>query len=368
MKIISFSYWDKQRNWSFEKLKFQKLTLLVGASGVGKTQILKALKNMHRIAAGKSFNGIKWDITFEINDIKYSWEGEFESKANDDSLLIVNKEEYNILYEKVVCEKDIIVNRDAESIIFNGKKTVKLSPQQSVINLLRAEEQIFSIYYNGFEYIQELDTAQVTKEKIYLPKKLVKNMLANYKDIASIRTSLFDIISKMYFTFNNDIATFNIIKERYISIFPQIKDIRIGYFNAGQEYISIQIKEQGVSQWIDQEDISSGMLRSLLQISELYLCPTGSVLLMDEFENSLGVNCIDELTNDILDSKRDIQFILTSHHPYIINNIPYRNWKIVTRKAGKVMIKDASDYRIGESRHDAFLQLIQLEEYNGGIN
>ena len=143
---------------------------------------------MHRIAAGKSFNGIKWDITFEINDIKYSWEGEFESKANDDSLLIVNKEEYNILYEKVVCEKDIIVNRDAESIIFNGKKTVKLSPQQSVINLLRAEEQIFSIYYNGFEYIQELDTAQVTKEKIYLPKKLVKNMLANYKDIASIRT------------------------------------------------------------------------------------------------------------------------------------------------------------------------------------
>ena len=222
--------------------------------------------------------------------------------------------------------------------------------------------------YNGFEYIQELDTAQVTKEKIYLPKKLVKNMLANYKDIASIRTSLFDIISKMYFTFNNDIATFNIIKERYISIFPQIKDIRIGYFNAGQEYISIQIKEQGVSQWIDQEDISSGMLRSLLQISELYLCPTGSVLLMDEFENSLGVNCIDELTNDILDSKRDIQFILTSHHPYIINNIPYKNWKIVTRKAGKVMIKDASDYRIGESRHDAFLQLIQLEEYNGGIN
>ena len=88
---------------------------------------------------------------------------------------------------------------------------------------------------------------------------------------------------------------------------------------------------------------------------------------MDEFENSLGVNCIDELTNDILNSERNIQFVLTSHHPYIINNIPYQNWKIVTRKAGKVTIKNASDYRIGESRHDYFIQLLQLDDFNNGI-
>lgn len=133
------------------------------------------------------------------------------------------------------------------------------------------------------------------------------------------------------------------------------------------EYI-IQIKEKGVEKWISQSDISSGMLRSLMQISEIYLCPEGSVLLMDEFENSLGVNCIDELTNDILSVDRNIQFILTSHHPYIINNIPYQNWKIVTRKGGKVMVKSATDYRIGESKHDYFMQLLQLDEFTNGVN
>jgi predicted ATPase len=129
------------------------------------------------------------------------------------------------------------------------------------------------------------------------------------------------------------------------------------------------MKEKGVEKWIPQDEISSGMYRSLMQIGELYLCPEGSVLLMDEFENSLGVNCIDELTNDILDSEREIQFVLTSHHPYIINNIPYRNWKIVTRNGGSVSIKNAADYKIGvSSKHDAFMQLLQLEEFANGIN
>ncbi|MDB9535757.1 hypothetical protein PN451_07880 [Dolichospermum planctonicum CS-1226] len=36
-----------------------------------------------------------------------------------------------------------------------------------------------------------------------------------------------------------------------------------------------------------------------------------------------------ELTDFILDKSSDIQFILISHHPYMINNIPWDNWQIV---------------------------------------
>ena len=48
------------------------------------------------------------------------------------------------------------------------------------------------------------------------------------------------------------------------------------------------------------------------------LWPDGSVILIDEFENSLGVNCLDEITEDVVKESRRLQFILTSHHPYII--------------------------------------------------
>jgi len=60
-----------------------------------------------------------------------------------------------------------------------------------------------------------------------------------------------------------------------------------------------------------------------------------------------------------------IQFIITSHHPYIINNIHYKNWKIVTRNGGKVSTQDADDF-MGKSKHEAFIQLINHPSYKTG--
>lgn len=133
-----------------------------------------------------------------------------------------------------------------------------------------------------------------------------------------------------------------------------------------KDYPFIQIKEKGVKHWISQNRISSGMFRTLMQLSELYLCSEGTVFLIDEFENSLGINCINEITNDILASKRKLQFVLTSHHPYIIDAIGYNNWKLVTRNAGVIKTHNIDKFNIGKSKHSAFMQLIQLEEYQTG--
>lgn len=104
-----------------------------------------------------------------------------------------------------------------------------------------------------------------------------------------------------------------------------------------------------------------------MQISECYFAPEGSMMLIDEFENSLGVNCINVLS-DLLAESRNLQFIITSHHPYIINKVGMEHWKIVTRKGGVVTAKDAKDFGLGKSRHEAFMQLINLDEYNEGIS
>ena len=95
-----------------------------------------------------------------------------------------------------------------------------------------------------------------------------------------------------------------------------------------KEELSPQIKEIGVPEWIGPECISSGMFKSLVHISELYLSTDGTLFLIDEFENSLGINCIDELTTDILQSGRKLQFILTSHHPYIINCYSFQKLEV----------------------------------------
>ena len=129
----------------------------------------------------------------------------------------------------------------------------------------------------------------------------------------------------------------------------------------------IQIKESGIPNWIEERKLSSGMYRVLMHIAELYLCADGTIILIDEFENSLGINCIDDITNSIVTDRRDLQFIMTSHHPYIINNISLDNWKVITRKAGTVKNYNATQLNLGKSKHKAFTQLINLDKYSEGL-
>jgi len=163
-----------------------------------------------------------------------------------------------------------------------------------------------------------------------------------------------------------------------MDIFPFVIDLKIAplKFSADddvspilKEIPFIQIKENNVEDWIIQPQMSSGMHRTLMQLSELYLCPAGTLILIDEFENSLGVNCMDELTTDLQTfPHRNLQFIITSHHPYIINQIDFKNWKLVTRTGSQVVVREASDIiDFKKSRQRAFMQLMQLEEFTDGV-
>ena len=229
--------------------------------------------------------------------------------------------------------------------------------------------------FQGFRKIVFSDQSDSTREVYKIRYLDTQKLLKQHKTLKSIQESQEDIRVKLFLAYNNAPRTFNIIKERYIDVFPKVEDIKVeplDYENEENvpffllEYPYIQIKEIGIDKWIKQEYISSGMFRSLMHISEIYLCSEGSVFLIDEIENSLGINCIDELTNDILSSKRQTQFILTSHHPYIINNIAHSNWKLVTRDKEVIHTHRAEEFNIGKSKHDAFMQLIQLEQYQTG--
>jgi Fe-S cluster assembly ATPase SufC len=136
----------------------------------------------------------------------------------------------------------------------------------------------------------------------------------------------------------------------------------------GKKVPIIKFKEKDIDNWIGLPNISSGMLKTLMHIAELYLLPDDSVVLIDEFENSLGVNCLDEVTANILNQESGKQqFIITSHHPYVINNIDPEYWKLVTRKGNVVQVRDSSEFDLGASKHSAFTKLMNLDEYEGGI-
>jgi predicted ATPase len=145
-----------------------------------------------------------------------------------------------------------------------------------------------------------------------------------------------------------------------------IRDQNWPHEESRMDELSFAIKENSVAQWIEESRISSGMQRVISHLCQLRLSKKGTVILLDEFENSLGTNCIDILTEDLVHENSGIQYIATSHHPYIINNIPYEYWKIVTRVGGRIIVKDATDYNLGDSKQDAFIRLTRVLESQHG--
>lgn len=383
MKITKIEYEDKEYKWKFKPINlYSTLTLLVGISGVGKTQILKSIYNLKKIANGASLNGVKWNIKFsDEKQQEYCWTGEFETKNKGSILsLIANDEEddekdnFSLVNEKLSIGDNIVFERQYNKILFEGKETPKLSPHISVIDLLSEEEKISAVQ-QAFDRIILSNQEHESNGVNFIPPKLLKRFKDS--DFSKIQQSSIPLDIKLILTYRYHKNIFDKIKNDFIAIFPFVEDIRMQPIDENdfselsipidsllKELRLIAIKERSVDYWIEQPNISAGMLKSLMYIAEIYLLPQGSVVLIDEFENSLGINCIDSITDNLL-SSNELQFIITSHHPYIINNINPQNWKVVTRKAGIVETIDASKIGISNSRDRAFLELNNyLQEYD----
>lgn len=378
MKIERLEYWDKSINWGFPPITFDKFNLLVGVSGVGKTKIIESIHNLRQITQGYSFNGVKWDVTFSGDDgTKYRWKGEFETKEFEAKEIFSFtywplKEDahgYSISYEILEINEKIIVERNQDKIRFKGNITPKLSPSQSLVDIFSKEEDIAAIQQQWRKIILS-DTKKLFDTTVFhCNDDSITNQNIKYNpNFTEIKNHNWPLLVKLSLVHNRFQKEFSYIKERFSDLFVQVEDIYIDFLPVDSSKTPvIYIKEQGSEHWIYQDNLSSGMRKTLNFICELYLSPPGSVMIIDEFENSLGVNCIDIIAEDFLGEERDFQFIITSHHPYIINNIPGAYWKIVTRKGGVVTVKDARDLKLGKSKHEAFMQLINNENFSEGI-
>jgi predicted ATPase len=373
MKIQSFKFSNHKENWHIEEVKFEDLNLLVGGSGVGKTRILKALNLICDIAKGRNRNldDLEWSINFSHLGQNYRWELKSSSIKNEEIFINLNEsEQTEIVYEKLVrydddSEIEILLRSGLDSK-FNNEKLPKLKRTESAITLLSEEDLIIPVRQAFKQLIFNFETRQ--KWMIGLGYDPAKMELLD-----EIKLNAYDF--QEYFAGDPPVLKafclqkffphlFNEIKEYYIDIFPELKDVRVSSKrdSDGDFLLFFEIQENGLEDWIPQQRISSGMFRTLIFLIEVISAPKESVILIDEFENSLGINCMAELTDFLLDKSPDVQFILTSHHPYIINNIPWKTWQIVSKSGNKVKVRKASDIPALDtaSSLDKFTQLINL--------
>jgi predicted ATPase len=371
MKVQYFTYKSGYEEWELARTDFHpNLNLLVGASGVGKTKILTALTRIIGFGQGTTstlFWDTSWEIAFDIfNGPQYIWRVKFQKEQNNDTGKPLIEE------ETLTIDNNSIFERDSKNTFFQSSKLPNLNREESLIVSLKQESLIdlifgaFSTFENdnliSFNSISELYQIQHTQFSTY-------NLLTQieiHKKQKNLRTAQLDYWYKFAIAYNVDKKSFNHIKEQFINTFPTITDIKFDTISPDERWTILFIKEAGVNKWIAQSDMSAGMFKTLSELTKIHFAAPNSLILIDEFENSLGVNCINAVTESIKYDDNDLQFIITSHHPYIINNIPVKNWKIVTRDGGLVKTHSADEFGIGQSRLTAFMELQQVEAFLTG--
>ena len=370
IKSIQFSD-DGPRPWEFSRFNFKPINLLVGASGSGKTRFITAIFNIARLAGGanKLISPAKWVIEVEVGEKTLTWQFEGKLEGVENVPRIVSER----IFEGSIDSGVSIVDRSEDEFRFNDKVLPKLSQDQSAIDLLRKEETIRPLFDLFAKVIKrsfsEASLGQMISYRT-MPKRF-RESLKPGKALPSIPIEYGVSVSLLYLKecFK---AKYDELIRSYKSVFPFVENCEI--MDAAKLGMQVPllgetpvfaIKERKVNGFIPLHELSSGMQKVLLLMADIMSLQAGHTYLIDEYENSLGVNAIDFLPGFLTENRGDNRFVITTHHPYLINSMPVKNWNIFNRDGSSVTIVDGATLveRYGKSKQQAFVQLINDPRY-----
>jgi energy-coupling factor transporter ATP-binding protein EcfA2 len=351
--------------WRTSKVVFSNLNLIVGISGSGKTRLLNTISNIRLLTRGKLQKTGCWEVSFEVGPLVYDWNVNIIPTKDGP---LIDKEILSVVENG---EKRNLVIRDRENFIFESKTLPKISKDETSISLLKDEDSIKPLYDSFDLFLRReysIDSLKEAAQK-HLFNFDKKRQVEAGKDLRGLLNfeGLNDRLDATMMSFPE---IFKDICNYFMEVFPFVKRTEIKKQESPFGLVPIFcIKEKNVDKWIPLSELSSGMQKVLFMITDICSLPNDSIYFIDEYENSLGLNAIDFLPDLLFETKNKIQFFITSHHPYLINNIPVTNWYVCHRTGQYIDIKYGKDLeeRFGKSKQKAFINLINDPIYSKGI-
>lgn len=378
MKIITYKFTEKNRELStlIDEIRLGDINLLAGISGVGKTRLLNTIHNLSLMVQKRdSLKVGKWDLTFSINGETYEYLLDLKKDRKRGNIFIER--------ETLIENKRKLIDRYGDKFIFQGKELPKLSKEDIGIYLLR-EEPVIKKIFSEFEktYIRRLNPVYYgpIEERISGISKELLTARREKFTLAYIHDNFKDVNSQLYLIkmFHKD--TFSEIEADFKEIFPFVEgiDIRPIHEVKGVEVSSLPmdtfipiiiIKEKKVKKQIPVFQFSSGMMRAIIQLLDIYTMPNHSIYLIDEIENSMGIRSLPVMIDILFKFSKKIQFIFTTHHAYIFNNIDVGYWRILTREGVHIKVAhgDKLKDKFSKSYQEAYIQLLNSDLIENGI-
>ena len=366
MKILSLEYQDAD-GWTLEPMKLSGFNLLVGVSGAGKTRIVQAIERVCALALGKTIfgsRGATFTIELEHDGCPWRWEADFGLTADPLDVLAVPASMVRIRSERIERDEKPFVERTSDRFVFDKQELPRLTRTNSAIVTLREEPAMAPLATAFSRCVYRVLNVQpfVASE---LPDPPVK-----YDSVDRLGADFsLPLLNKALLLSEQFPEAFSGVQEAFRDAFPSVEKLMATRDIRPWPDVLPKLEAIEAGTVIPFVVLSSGMQRYLSFLIHLSFAPRGTVVLIDELEASFGINCLPAATDFLMSRAPDLQLILTSHHPYIIEQIPMRHWKVVTRKGSRVRVLDSADIpALQKSSHlDAFLRLINLPEYNQGI-
>lgn len=374
--IHSISFCDHKYQWFFQDLKLGQFNLLVGVSGVGKTRTLQAIRRISTaLPTLRNVDGCEFTIQWKDpqDHCPISWSLHTQANANtlpdEDFLQTVmtellqkkdNPYQATIVQETIHYKNEKIfefaASQPQNKHIFRGKDISFMASDRSALSSLVKDadlswisEQLHSIFEIGGSDSFEIHSPTIHKWMPKLRKGIQNpaqdaqdNSDSQYETLEKLQESTKPFLDKCIILFEQFPDRWQEMTELYQSLFDEnsigtrVEEIKIGSFNdhdsessLNMPYIALAIRVN--QQWIPAMKMSAGMRKALTFLLYTVLLPDGSTVLIDEIENSLGTNCLNDLLAYMQNTTR-LQFVITSHHPTILNAVPLENWLVVTNK------------------------------------
>ena len=374
MRILSYQFRGTSKNdLRFSRVDFGRLNLLVGDSGTGKTKLLNTIFNGAQLVTQENrfFFG-DWDMRIEQKGQIYRWAIKTEGEEGEKPRVTAER-----IYKLENGDETVIVERNADSFVFDGNVLPKLSPAKSSISLLQDEEWIQPLH-EGLSSILRRDFSSSALDEAAsfqsVPSGLLKR-IEKTKNLDELFASSLNLNGKLYVLSLYFEDVYERICTEFKTVFPFVTNLRLfdsEHFGLHTPVLVpvFALKEETIEPWIPLNEFSSGMRKVLLILTDIFTLPAdGGVYLIDEYENSLGINAINFFPSILLEVDTPSQFIVTSHHPYIIGSVPVKDWFILHRKGLDVAIQYGQELeqRLGKSKQQAFIQLINDPFYSEGI-
>jgi hypothetical protein len=377
--ITEYEYQGPGDDWRFRRTRFDRINLLVGASGAGKTRFLNTLFNFaSTISKGTPFRSGSWYVGMTLGEYSY----EYEYEGRDGKEAAITSETVRRWKTDHHEEVETLIQRESGSFAFRDTPLPKFAREIPSLHLLKEEPDVMPLHmlFARMQRRKFFETALQDAVTIQnLPKRLVNELAANpqleplWLGEHALSAKLF--LMKQFFPEKYKIAgdslrqVFPTIEEYDVQMLGETRLPNVPVRGVEGDMPVFVVKERGVSQWLPLPVLSSGMQKVLLIATDIVTLPSGTTYLIDEYENSLGINAIDFLPQFLIEHGGNKQFFITTHHPYLINSMPMRAWRVFHRKGQTVSIKlgEELEERFGKSKQKAFIQLINDPFYSEGI-